>query len=79
MKEIEELRDSIATLTALVTALVETHPDPAAVRPRFADLSEQAMAMTLATNTDENTNAADAALQAMNGWLEDLAARKGTK
>ena len=78
MKEIEELRGSIAVLTALVTALVETHPDPAAVQARFADLSEQAMAMMLA-NTDESTNAADAAFQAMNEWLADLAASKGTR
>ena len=79
MKEIEELRGSIATLTALVTVLVETHPDVEAVRTRFADRSEQAMAMMLATNTDESTNAADAAFQAMNEWLDDLTASKGTK
>jgi len=41
-----------------VTALVEVHPDPAELQRRFVDLSDQAMVMMLASNTDESTNTA---------------------
>jgi hypothetical protein len=44
MKEIEELRGSIVDLTALLYAVVEAHSDPAALRHRCVEVSEQAIA-----------------------------------
>jgi hypothetical protein len=42
---------------------------------RFIELSEQATAMLLATSSDDQTRAAEAAMGAINEWLTDLAGR----
>ena len=73
VQEVDELRASILALTALLHAVVETHPNPVALRERFLELSEQAMASLLATSSDEQTQVAEGALEAMKAWLADLA------
>ena len=77
MKELDELRGSILALTTLLHAVVETHPDPVALRQRFLDVSEQAMASLLATGSDDQTRVTEGALDAMKAWLGDLARQAG--
>ena len=64
--DIDELRGKFIALTALVRALVDTHPDPTSVRMRFAELALQATA-PLPGRTG------DAARGATGAWLEILA------
>ena len=52
---------------------VESHPDPAALRDRFAARREQAKASLLAEGSDEQTRVATWALGAMKEWLDRLA------
>jgi hypothetical protein len=77
IKELDELRASILALTTLLHAIVETHPNPVALRQRFHELSEQAMASLLATSSDQQTRVAEGAFEAMNAWLADLAHQGG--
>jgi hypothetical protein len=74
--DIDELRGKIVALTALVQALVDTHPDPTSVRMRFAELAEQATA-SLPGPTDNavSDRAGEAARRAVQTWLRILAER----
>jgi len=61
----------------LLHAVVETRADTAALRSRFLGLAEQAMASLLAAGSDEKTQVAEAAFDAMKAWLVDLEGKTG--